>query len=77
MRKSEPIVSKDKQTDVHEDELQFTEKELNYCPVCNSDNISYEGHFNEGNQKVECGECLASWFEVWSYCGVTLIKRND
>jgi len=52
------------------DDLTHTDKELNHCPACKSDDIRYDGHFESGSQKVSCDACEATWFEVWTYAGI-------
>jgi transposase-like protein len=52
------------------DELTHTDKELNHCPRCRSEAITYIGTFNNGSQQVECVDCGADWYEVWTYAGV-------
>ena len=59
------------------DGLTHTDKELNHCPSCGGDNISYEGHFNSGSQRVICGDCDAEWYEVWTYAGIIVAEEGE
>lgn len=58
------------------DELKHTEQELNRCPLCGSDHISYTDSFADGGMPVACGDCNATWWEVWTYAGVDLIEEG-
>ena len=51
------------------DDLTHTEKELNHCPACGSDDISYNDTFN-GSIPVRCMDCDAEWYEVWTWAGI-------
>ena len=55
-------------------EVTHTERELNHCPVCKSDDIHYVGHFEHGVQQVSCDACTAVWQELWEYSGVVLVE---
>ena len=59
------------------DILTHTKRELQRCPVCNCDHINYEGNFESGSMRVGCIECGATWYEVWSWVGITLIEDGD
>ena len=58
------------------DELTHTDKELNHCPSCGGDNITYQGHFDSGRQRVTCGDCDAEWHEVWNYAGIVMFEEG-
>mgnify|MGYP003150042942 CR=1 FL=1 len=59
------------------DVLTHKHDEVNHCPACWSDDISYADTFNDGSILVTCGDCYAKWYEVWSWVGITLIEDGD
>jgi formate dehydrogenase maturation protein FdhE len=54
-------------------DLTHTDKELNHCPACGSDDITYTDTFN-GSIPVSCMDCDAQWYEVWTYAGIMMVQ---
>jgi hypothetical protein len=52
-------------TNEHKD----TASEPIHCPACGSDDITYDGRFEEGAIRVICkwNGCDASWLELWQF----------
>ena len=56
------------------DDLTHTDKELNHCPACWGEDISYAHSFCDGSILVSCGDCDAMWYEVWTYAGIMMVE---
>ena len=45
---------------------------MNQCPSCESDDISYDSHFEEGYIGVVCKECDTKWWEIWTFREISI-----
>ena len=48
--------------------------ELMNCPWCGSNDIQYEGSFENGTQEVQCNSCGGTWYEIWKFVGYELLS---
>ena len=53
--------------------------ELNECPSCGSDDITYTDSIVDGSVEVQCetDDCDSVWIEHWKYIGIEMIKGDD
>tara|TARA_R100001463_G_scaffold76199_7_gene130277 strand:- start:10049 stop:10261 length:213 start_codon:yes stop_codon:yes gene_type:complete len=54
--------------------LTHTSRELDHCPACRSEDISYRDGFCDGIIHVVCNDCNARWDEAWTYAGIVMIE---
>jgi hypothetical protein len=47
------------------------------CPSCESDDISYDTHFEDGYIGVVCKECDTKWWEIWTFREISIYEEGQ